>query len=239
MYPVIGIIICGIENNRQFVSQPYIEAIESAGAAPIIIPQITDSSLFSYYLSICQGFLFCGGDDICPLLFGEDLKTNQGHTNISTDSFHLNLMRKILSGSFPILAICRGMQILNVALGGSIWQDISLRPGSWQNHMQISSERSEPSHKISFKQDSMLCKICGNHLETNSFHHQCIKTVGKQLEIAGTTADGVIEALEASFHPFCIGVQWHPECMYQSSREMRSLFAAFISSTRHPNPEQL
>ncbi len=239
MYPVIGIIICGVENNHQFVSQPYIEAIESAGAVPVIIPRITDSSLFSYYLSICQGFLFCGGDDICPLLFGEDLKTSQGHTNIATDSFQLNLMKQILSASFPVLAICRGMQILNVALGGSIWQDISLRPGSTQNHRQISSERSEPSHKISFKKDSILYKICGNHLETNSFHHQCIKAVGKQLEIAGTTADGVIEALEASFHPFCIGVQWHPECMYKSSREMRSLFTAFISSTGHPNPEQL
>ena len=237
MRPVIGIVICGVENNRQFVSQPYVEAIEASGGIPVIIPRITDISLIPYYISVCEGFLFCGGDDICPVLFGEDLKTDRGHTDITTDYFHLTLMKQVISSSLPVLGICRGMQILNLASGGTVWQDISLRPAPSQNHMQLSSNREEPSHKVSFKANSMLYKICGDSLHTNSFHHQCIHKTGKNLEITGTAADGVIEALEAASPSFCIGVQWHPECMYHSCREMQNLFTTFILSIKNQNPE--
>lgn len=235
MHPIIGIVICGIENNRQFVSCSYIEAIEDAGAVPVIIPRILNDSLIPYYISVCHGFLFCGGDDICPLLFSEDLKAFRGHTDITTDYFQLRLMKQALFCSSPVLGICRGMQLLNVALGGTLWQDISLRPAASQNHMQFSSSRSEPCHKVTFKYNSMLHKICGNSLNTNSFHHQCIKTTGASLHVTGTASDGIIEAIEDDSRPFCIGVQWHPECMYHSCQEMYDLFAAFIASTKMQN----
>lgn len=235
MHPVIGIITCGTGQNRQFVSQPYIEAVESAGALPVLIPRVTDHALLSGWLSICHGFLFCGGDDICPLLFGEDLQTDRGHTDIATDLFQLSFMRLILHHLRPVFGICRGMQLLNVALGGSVWQDIRLRPSSSLNHMQISADRSEPSHKVSFQKGSTLHKICGDFLYTNSFHHQCVKTTGPGLSVSGRSSDGIAEALEHPAFPFCIGVQWHPECMYHSCLEMQDLFAAFVASTENPN----
>ena len=145
-----------------------------------------------------------------------------------TDSFHLDFMKYTLSTSLPVLAVCRGMQVLNLALGGSIYQDLSLRNAASQNHMQLSKSRSDVCHRITCTKGSTLYHICGNYLETNSFHHQCVKTIGKGLTISAIAADGVVEALEDSSRPFLIGLQWHPECMYSSSPPVRELFSKFI-----------
>lgn len=227
MNPMIGIVTCGLSADRQFVTQSYIQAIEDSGAVPVLIPRIEDTVYFPRYYAVCDGFLFCGGDDISPRLFGEDLMTERGRTDEKTDRFHLDLIKYVLSTSLPLLCICRGMQVLNIALGGSIYQDISLRNRSSQNHMQISTFRSDVCHRVAFSQNSMLYDICGSYLETNSYHHQCIKDTGKNLKITGVSADGIVEAIEKEAHPFCVGVQWHPECMYHSSRAMRDLFYAF------------
>ena len=228
MRPVIGIVICGLDRGRQFVSQPYIHAAEKAGGLPVIIPYLNSRAEISRYSSLCDGFLFCGGDDISPRLYGEDLLTDQGRTDISVDQFHLTLMKYILGTSLPILCICRGMQVLNLSLGGSIFQDISLRNVPTSVHMQLSRSRSEPAHRVSFSSDSILYHICGSYLDTNSYHHQCVKTTGRDLKITGMSADGIIEAVESTGHDFCVGVQWHPECMYASSPPMRELFRLFV-----------
>lgn len=233
MNPIIGIVICGLKHDRQFVSHAYIRAVENAGAIPLLIPRTEDFSCFPCYYALCDGFLFCGGDDISPRLFGEDLLTDRGHTDMDTDLFHLEFMKYALSPSLPLLAVCRGMQVLNIARGGSIYQDISLREGSSQNHMQLSSCRSDICHRISCSQNSILYNICGNYTETNSFHHQCVRTIGKGLKITALTADGVVEALEDSSHPFLLGLQWHPECMCQSSPSMREIFSLFVEKARH------
>lgn len=232
MNPIIGIVACGLQNNRQFVSHPYIRAIESAGGLPLVIPRITQDALFPNYAAICDGFLFCGGNDISPLLFGEDLMTDIGHTDEHTDRFHLAFMRYLLPLSQPLLCICRGMQVLNIALGGNIYQDISLCKKHTLNHMQLSNSRSDVCHKVSFSHNSMLYNICGNDLDTNSYHHQCIHNIGHDLKITGLTADGVIEAIETIDRPFSIGVQWHPECMYSTSPAMRELFSRFIEQAK-------
>lgn len=233
MNPIIGIVICGLADSRQFVTDTYIQAIEHAGGVPLIIPRVMDTAQFSCYSAICDGFLFCGGDDISPRLFGEDLLTDKGHTDENTDRFHLELMRHLLPLSHPLLCICRGMQVLNIALGGNIYQDISLRTEHSINHMQISQNRGDVSHKVSFSYNSMLYNICGDCMETNSFHHQCIKTVGSDLKITGIAADGVVEAVESTSRTFCLGIQWHPECMYHSFPPMRELFFRFIEQARN------
>ncbi len=232
MHPIIGIVACARDRGRQFVSEAYIQAVEMAGGVPVLIPCTGDSSHFPRYYSMCDGFLFCGGDDISPRLFGEDLLTEEGRTDEETDLFHLAFMKYALSTSLPVLAICRGMQVMNITRGGSIWQDISLKEGTFQNHMQLSEKRSDVCHRISCSQNSMLYDICGNFIDTNSFHHQCIKTVGQGLKIAALAADGVIEALEDSSASFVIGVQWHPECMYSSCPPMRDLFLIFTEHAK-------
>lgn len=230
MKPVIGIVVCGSDSGRQFVTQSYIEVLDTAGAVCILIPYTEDISHFPVYYGICDGFLFCGGDDISPRLFGEDLLTDRGRTDMRMDSFHLNFMKYALSTSLPVLAVCRGMQVLNLSLGGSIYQDISLRNTFSQNHMQLSKNRSDVSHRVACTKGSLLYHICGNYLETNSFHHQCVKAIGKGLTISAVSADGVIEALEDSSRSFLVGLQWHPECMYASSPPMRELFSKFIEN---------
>ena len=114
MHPIIGIVACARDRGRQFVSEAYIQAVEMAGGVPVLIPCTGDSSHFPRYYSMCDGFLFCGGDDISPRLFGEDLLTEEGRTDEETDLFHLAFMKYALSTSLPVLAICRGMQVMNI-----------------------------------------------------------------------------------------------------------------------------
>ena len=108
MRPVIGIVMCGSENGRQFVSQPYLDAVTDAGGLPTVLPITGDTSLYAGFSRLCDGFLFCGGGDITPLLFGEELLTDQGGTDLFTDRFHFSLMAYVLQSRLPVLAICRG-----------------------------------------------------------------------------------------------------------------------------------
>ena len=137
-------------------------------------------------------------------------------------------MEYLLTQNKPILGICRGMQILNIALGGTIYQDLSLRPDLTFSHMQSSLNRSDLFHRVSFSNDSQLFHTFQNFEFTNSFHHQAIHRLGKNLMIAGTSDDGVIEAIESPVHSFVIGVQWHPECLFDLSKATQNLFRNFI-----------
>lgn len=184
--PVIGIIVCASEHHRQFVSEDYISAIVHSGGIPVLIPctipparcrQLSVSSCpylsFEHYSMLCNGYLFCGGYDISPVLFDEDSKTSIGTTNYRMDYFQLSLMQYLLTLDRPILAICKGMQLLNLALGGTIWQDLTLRPEHSDNHMQTSkfcpehsvnhmqtsTVRSDVCHKIQILPDSHLGQI--------------------------------------------------------------------------------
>lgn len=226
--PVIGIVFCGFFDDRLFVPFSYIQAIEKSEGIPVMIPYLSDTDSLSGYLSICDGFLFCGGDDITPELFGEELQTEKGTTDRKTDQFHLTLMQKVLDFHLPVLGICRGMQVLNLALGGTIYQDLSLRNRNSLNHQQRSLDRSDSCHTVAFASHSLLYEICGNSCAVNSYHHQCIKTLGKHIKMTGITSDGVIESIESTGHTFAVGVQWHPECMYTNCEAMRRLFDQFV-----------
>lgn len=232
MHPVIGIVFCGFANNRQFVSESYINAVTDSGGIPVIIPYSPSRNHFACYCSICDGFLFCGGNDISPLLFGEELFTTNGTTDWKTDSFHLSFMQEILQNQLPVLGICRGMQVMNLALGGTIFQDISLRQNASLVHMQASIDRSDPCHKITVFKNSILSNILGTSALVNSFHHQCIHDPGENIQVGAAASDGVIEAIEIPSHPFALGVQWHPECMYKTDSKMKHIFLTLIEKSK-------
>lgn len=224
----IGIVICGLYENRQFVTDTYIHAVHRAGGIPLVLPLVKSNEAVKCYAGLCDGFLFCGGGDINPLLFGEEPAFGIGETDITLDIFQIRLMKEVLKNKKPVLAICRGIQILNVACQGTIYQDISLQPGDTMNHMQTSSQRRDVSHKVIVTPESRLQKIIGSFAYTNSYHHQTIAEVGRGLIVSARTSDGTIEALEMPGGTFVIGVQWHPESMCENSAQMKDLFLAFV-----------
>ena len=235
MKPVIGILYCGFltqgfDRQSIYVTASYLSAIEASGGLPVIIPYISSTYDIASYIKFCDGFLFCGGDDITPILFHEELCTDRGHTDQKTDSFHLSFMKEALRSRLPIFGICRGMQVLNLALGGTIYQDISLRPQPSLNHMQLSEKRSDLCHKISVSNNSLLCSFLGNNHLVNSFHHQAIKKLGKDLFLSAISSDGIAEAIEYPKLPFVVGVQWHPECLLEDE-SMFELFRHFIKES--------
>ena len=223
----IGVVICGVESHKQFVSDAYIQAVKSTGGLPIVLPLIKSKTVIQEYVELCDGFLFCGGGDITPLLFGQEPATNVGKTDITLDLFQIRLMKAVLTADKPVLAICRGMQVLNVACGGTIYQDINLVDFETINHMQNSISRRDISHKVIFEPESKVHKILGSFAYTNSFHHQSIDRLGKGLAVSGFTGDAIVEAIEMPSHTFVLGVQWHPESMLDCSN-MKQLFYALI-----------
>jgi putative glutamine amidotransferase len=224
----IGIIICGLEDQKQYVADAYIQAIKSAKGVPLILPFVKSKTLIREYVSLCDGFLFCGGGDITPLLFGQEPASGIGKTDISLDLFQIRLMKTILEEGKPVLAICRGMQVLNVACGGTIFQDLNLTDFETINHMQTSISRKDISHKVKFTPNTRIHRILGDFAFTNSFHHQAVDRLGKGLIVSGQTGDDVIETIELSGHTFAIGVQWHPESMLESVPTMKQLFVTFV-----------
>ena len=228
MKPKIGIIICGFIENKQFVTNAYIQSIRYSGGVPLVLPLVRSRQILGEYLRICDGFLFCGGNDITPLLFGQEPRKGNGATNLSLDLFQIRLMKEILKTGKPLFSICRGMQVMNVACGGTILQDLSLRSEKTLDHMQQSYARNEKSHKIYIKNGTLLKKYLGSVLYVNSYHHQVLDKVGEDLTVSATASDHTVEAVELSSHPFALGVQWHPESMYRTSPEMRELFGSFI-----------
>lgn len=224
----IGILTCGLIDQRQYVTDAYIQAIKTAGGLPIILPLVKSKRIMQDYVKLCDGFLFCGGGDITPLLFGQEPDYGIGQTDLTLDLFQIRMTKLILEAQKPLLAICRGMQVLNVACGGTIHQDLEQLNFAVLNHMQTSRHRKDISHKVLFSPSTRLSRMFGDFVFTNSYHHQAVASLGKSLIASGVTGDGIIEAIEMPSRPFVIGVQWHPESMLETAPQMKQLFSALV-----------
>lgn len=228
MNPVIGILTCGMKDKQHFVPDSYVTAIRLSGGLPILIPVFPPDWDVTGILSLCDGFLLPGGGDFTPLLFDENPLPGIGETNLELDVFQIHFTEEILKLRKPLLGICRGMQLINLAAGGTIYQDLSLQPGTPFLHTQTSQNRSDVSHQVFIEKESLLHTITGDSLYTNSFHHQSIHLTGENVIACAHTSDGTVEAIELIGHPFAVGVQWHPESMFFHSSAMRKLFSCFV-----------
>jgi putative glutamine amidotransferase len=192
------------------LGSPYVEAVEWQGVALLITPAHSADSL-ECLISMADGLLLSGGEDVAPEHYGEAPHPNLGITNPDRDAMEFQALRLALRREIPVLAICRGMQLLNVCFGGSLYQDIpSQRPGD------ILHEQDAPIghrwHGARVEKGSRLEQIFGtDELFINSFHHQAVKRLGSGLRPLAWAEDGVVEAVEAPDHPWLFGVQWHPE----------------------------
>lgn len=225
---IIGITTQLNYQNGDFLCRAsYVRQILKAGGFPILIPPTEKPR---QALDICDGFLLSGGGDIDARWYEED-PHYCNNINSLRDRFEIELVRCVFAANKPLLAICRGMQVLNVALGGTLLQDLQVQMPSDINH-NMSKVSAEVVHGICLRQGSLLKTIlkCGKTM-VNSYHHQSVKKVADSLKISALAADGVVEAIYAPKQAFCLGVQWHPEILDNS--DTKNLFNAFIKSTQN------
>lgn len=206
----------------------YPTAIERAGGVPVIVPPLQRSAIRSL-LSGLDGLVLTGGPDLHPSVYGEQPHERLGPTEQEIDLFEIALIEAAQDEGLPVLSICRGMQALNVARGGTLIQDLPTERPSDIEHRQTVPGR-VPTHHVSLTHGSEVAALLGrDELEVNSFHHQAIDRLGRDLRVVGTAPDGVIEAVEATDGQFIVGVQWHAESLIENA-EQRTLVEAFIGA---------
>ncbi len=212
----------------------YVEMINNAGAVAILIPY--DYNAIDDYLSMLDGLLIVGGFfDINPKRYGENEIHKSVVLNEIRENFEFAFASKALKSKLPVLGICNGMQLINVICGGNIMQHIPDEGPDFLNHEQSKVAGQEDSskayHQVFIEEGTILHKIVGaKEIGTNSSHHQAIRNVGKGLTINAKASDGIIEGLEDANHPFCVGVQWHPE--FAVSDADSAIFASFVEATK-------
>lgn len=208
---------------------PYVESVRRNGGLPVMIPLGLDESELRELFGRIDGFVFSGGGDIDPALLGIEHHEKMYGCDSDRDRVELNLIRWAVKEEKPFLGICRGTQVMNVALGGTLYGDIaSQSPRPLKHDYFPGYPRNHVAHPVSISEETTLARIIGAPIaEVNSLHHQAIKDAAPGVEVAARAPDGIVEAIEVPGHKFAVGVQWHPEWL-QDRAEMRELFAELV-----------
>lgn len=232
MKPVIGITSFTEptpQKRRVNVSFHYIESIEMAGGIPIVIPECRHLDTVHAYLERIDALIISGGVDVSPYLYGENPIKEVTFFSVERDRFEIALVKGAIERNIPIFGICRGVQIINVALGGTLYQDISAQTGSVYGHMPEGMPVNQLYHKVELQDNSLIRSLFKDKsFLINSFHHQAIKELGEGLKATAFSDDGIIEAIELEDNRSVYGVQWHPEDLTRSYPEFRALFDHLI-----------
>jgi putative glutamine amidotransferase len=212
---------------------PYVDAVTRAGGLPFILPYSEDSFCIESYLDRISGLVVTGGAfDIPPNAYGETPREGLGPLKPARTAFETELLRGALRRNLPVLGICGGMQLLNVALGGTLFQDIGRELRDARNHEQ-KHDRTQPQHPIDVKDGTLLADLLGRgQLMVNSTHHQSVRNIGENVVISAVAPDGVVEAIEARSYAFAVGVQWHPEMLIHSIPTHLGLYRGFVGKAR-------
>ena len=214
----------------QLLAEDYLTAVEKAGGIPIILPVDRDLKHIPRLLDMVDGVLVSGGNDISPMLYNERINRYCGLLDPDRDTFEIELSKHAIEIDKPVLGVCRGIQILNIALGGTVYQD--LPSSGFELHTILTNERNVPTHSVKIEKDSPLIHILGEEVvPVNSFHHQGIREVAPALKTAAVTPDGLVEAVYMPDKKFVLAIQWHPEMMFDSEQQA-ALFTAFIETCR-------
>ncbi|TLS35590.1 gamma-glutamyl-gamma-aminobutyrate hydrolase family protein [Pseudalkalibacillus caeni] len=232
MQPIIGVTAPIIEN-RVSLHTDNMDSIVGAGAIPFIVPYTEQEELLTQIIQQIDGLFLTGGVDIDPTFFGEEPIPGLGEVRPERDKLETLLIHKALEANKPIFAICRGIQMLNVAAGGNMYQDIYSQVESPLLQHAQKAPRDHLSHFIKVKEKSLLEKIAGKlSFKVNSFHHQAVKDPAPGFSVSATASDGVVEAIESMKHRFVLGVQWHPENLVKNDSISRKIFGAFVEACR-------
>lgn len=218
---------------RYELKVPYADAVLRAGGLPLVLPYSDDASCVDAYLDRVSGLLVTGGAfDIPPEAYGDTSREGMGPLKEGRTAFESALMRAALKRNMPVLGVCGGMQLLNVVLGGSLFQDIVREVPGAREHEQ-KHDRTQPQHPVEVRHGTQLADAVGHgQLMVNSTHHQAVKRLGNQVVSSAVAPDGVVEAIESTAHIFALGVQWHPEYMLHTIPTHVGIYKAFIHKAR-------
>ncbi|OTN77339.1 hypothetical protein A5886_002439 [Enterococcus sp. 8G7_MSG3316] len=236
MKPIIGIaanersMIEESEHWLTYTPKNFVTHIQEAGGIPLLIPMgvIEDAKA---YISRIDKLLLAGGHDVSPQHYGETLHPLIQGTHPERDAFELALIKEAVAQKKPIFGVCRGMQLINVAFGGSLYQDLSLMENPHLKHVQLPTPFRFATHDVTLNADSQLGKLLGTTYPVNSFHHQAVKEIAKDFQVIATAPDGVVEAIEShAFGAPILGIQWHPELAAQTRPSEQAIFTFFVQT---------
>jgi putative glutamine amidotransferase len=223
----------------------YARCIQQAGGLPFLLPNVPGADAYSAaMLATLDGLLLSGGGDLDPALWQEDPLPELGLVDTVRDTVEIALTHEALRRDLPVLGICRGVQVLTIATGGDLWQDLPSQRPAGLCHRQT-CPRQQPCHEVDILPGSLLAQICWPEgsdrytLPVNSFHHQAPRNYGTLCAAIGKSPDGLIEALVVPDAQFALGVQWHPEDMAETDPRHARIFTAFIAAAAgRPHPGQ-
>ena len=217
---------------RAYVNKDYVDAVVRAGGVPLIIPFTTDKEVIVSQAQIIDGLILSGGHDVSPYNYGQEPNPKLGETFPERDTYDMTLLEESKKRNIPIIGICRGFQLINVAAGGTLYQDLSLIPGNVLKHFQ-GSKPTLKTHMIKIEENSVISSIFGKETMVNSFHHQALDKVADDFRVVAKASDGVVEAIEHKTYKFLVAVQWHPEMLAVECEKARELFVRFIEEAKN------
>ncbi|SDB95702.1 putative glutamine amidotransferase [Melghirimyces thermohalophilus] len=231
--PVIGITLTYSEREKQLtLKKDNSDALLDVGGIPFLLPLTNDPDSLRGMVESIDGLMLTGGDDIDPSLFGEEPQPGLGRVEPERDRMEIALSQAMVRAGKPVLALCRGCQVLNIALGGDMYQDLDSQREDLIQHAQR-GPRDYLSHSIEIRRGTLLEQIAGtDRARVNSFHHQALRHIPEGYTVSATAPDGVVEAFERVEEPFILGVQWHPENLYRRDPFARRIFRSFVDACR-------
>lgn len=229
MKKVIGLIpLYDDEKDSYWMVPGYMKVIEESGALPIMLPLTTDIDELKDAYSLCDGILMTGGHDVNPAMYGKERKATCGIASDYRDQMEKVLFDLCLEDDKPVLGICRGIQLMNALLGGTLYQDLPTEhPSNIEHHMEKPYNR--VAHNVEILKDTLLESIYGAGVfGVNSYHHQAIKDLAPKAKAMAYSEDGLVEAICVPGKKFIVGVQWHPEFSYESDEKCKKLVQRFV-----------
>ncbi len=233
--PVIGLTPSHDTKTNDISMRPtYLGAIRAAGGIPVVLPLEASAEDLQQLTDTLDGFLFTGGPDMHPFSFGEETHIHCGQVSVKRDTLELALLPLVMKARKPILGICRGIQSLNVGLGGTIYQDV---PSQFAREYPLVHKQpfyyDIPSHTVAITPGTRMAAICGEPvIQVNSMHHQAVKDLAPGCVVCGVASDGLVEAMEMPEYPYLVAVQWHPEYLWQNHQAAANLFKSFVEACK-------
>ena len=234
--PVIGITMVHADQpvrTYDTVAHDFARSVIMAGGLPLLIPVLADLDLAAHYLDMLDGLLLTGGNgDVDPALYGEEPILELRETDPERDAWEIALLSEAWDRDMPVLGVCRGLQLMNVARGGSLYQNLGVQVDGVGGHFPSVTAMNRLFHSVSIEAGSRLHKIFGEQtMRVNSFHNLAAKIVGKGFQVTARAMDGVIEGIEAGEKRFMVGVQWHPEALTREYPAFLDLFRALVQAS--------